>query len=140
MKLKHFLLAALATFSACTGTGTLNGIATLSSPDGNLTLDVSLSDRGEAMYSLSYGGKAVVLPSHLGFELRGSVKATELDFSGKGISKKDSRPSYDFSSGFSLLSVATDSLDETWTPVWGEEKSIRNNYNELLVCLQQEGT
>lgn len=28
-------------------------------------------------------------------------------------------------------------FDETWQPVWGEEKEIRNHYNELTVTLYQ---
>ena len=28
-------------------------------------------------------------------------------------------------------------FDETWQPVWGEESSIRNRYNELAVTLRQ---
>lgn len=130
----------MAVLSACNRTGVLTEMATLTSPDGNLTMSFSISEEGVPMYSLNFAGEPVVLPSRLGFELRGSVKATRLDFTGKEITKNDSKPSYDFSSGFSLLSAATDSLDETWTPVWGEEKSIRNNYNELLVRLQQDGT
>ena len=39
--------------------------------------------------------------------------------------------------GFELIGTETDTFDETWQPVWGEEAEIRNHYNELLVKLQQ---
>src|SRR5690606_7912899 len=34
----------------------------------------------------------------------------------------------------------TSTFDETWTPVWGEVKAIRNHYNEMAVTLSQKGT
>jgi hypothetical protein len=42
--------------------------------------------------------------------------------------------------GFSLLDTVYDSKDELWEPVWGEERQIRNHYNEMLVILQQQET
>ena len=41
---------------------------------------------------------------------------------------------------FQVKDVKTSTFDETWHPVWGEESAIRNHYNELLVCMEQEGT
>ena len=88
----------------------------LRSPDGQLELKFAVVD-GVPEYALDRAGKAVVLPSRLGFEL--------LD-----------RESLD--GGFTLTGTAFDSLDETWEPVWGEEASIRNHYNEVLVTLKQK--
>ena len=39
--------------------------------------------------------------------------------------------------GFTVSDTQTSTFDETWQPVWGEEKSIRNHYNELAVTLHQ---
>lgn len=39
--------------------------------------------------------------------------------------------------GFIVADTQTATFDETWTPVWGEESSIRNHYNELAVTLNQ---
>ncbi|MFR2509448.1 glycoside hydrolase family 97 protein, partial [Odoribacter laneus] len=36
--------------------------------------------------------------------------------------------------------VHTSAFDETWQPVWGEVKDIRNHYNELALTLEQEET
>ncbi len=87
----------------------------LSCPDGTLTLRFGLSDSGRPYYALKRGTEDVILPSALGFDLM------------DGSSLKE---------GFSVVSVAKDSLDETWTPVWGEEERIRNHYNEALVSLR----
>ena len=38
------------------------------------------------------------------------------------------------------MEVFGSNFDETWQPVWGETKDIRNHYNELLVELEQPST
>ena len=111
----------------------------LTSPDGRLKMEFLLSSDGTPHYSLSHDGEAVVLPSALGFELRGSLKASVLRF-GDRMEKVDEKPPYSLHDAFVLIGSETDSFDETWTPVWGEESSIRNHYNELLVHLEQNGT
>ena len=88
---------------------------TLNSPDGQLRLSFDVID-GVPQYSLDRAGKPVILPSKLGFTLEW----------------RD-----DLAHAFVLKDHAYDSFDETWEPVWGEEASIRNHYNELLVTLEQ---
>ena len=39
--------------------------------------------------------------------------------------------------GFAIAKEETSTFDETWQPVWGETKNIRNHYNELAVTLDQ---
>ena len=107
----------------------------LESPDGNLRMTFTLASDGTPQYALDYKGKAVVLPSPLGFELRGVIKATQLEFGDKTISKKDERPTESLHDGFTVERVERDSCDTTWNPVWGEESEIRCHYNELAVEL-----
>ena len=107
----------------------------LESPDGNLRMTFTLTPDGTPQYALDYKGKAVVLPSPLGFELRGVIKATKLEFGAKTISKVDERPTESLHDGFTVESVAHDACDTTWNPVWGEESEIRCHYNELTVNL-----
>ena len=111
----------------------------LTSPDGKMKMEFLLTRDGTPQYSLSFDGKPVVLPSALGFELRGTVKASELHFGDK-MEKVDEKAPYSLHSGFEVTGSETDSFDETWTPVWGEESAIRNHYNELLVHLEQKET
>ena len=40
-------------------------------------------------------------------------------------------------SGFEIINVEFDSKKEKWQPVWGEEREIENNYNEMLVLLNK---
>ena len=75
------LLALAALAFACTRPAepALQKQAELASPDGALRMEFALDNAGTPYYSLSRGGVAVVLPSRLGFELRGTVKAEQLD-------------------------------------------------------------
>ncbi len=136
---KILLSLSLFAFAAgITASAQAKDVQTLKSPDGNMEMTFQLTENGTPQYTLNYGGQKVVLPSDLGFEFRGALKATELKFNEDGsISKEDAAPSYSFHDGFALEGVETGTFDETWKPVWGEEAQIRNNYNELLVNLVQ---
>ena len=121
--------------------GEVTDVQTLKSPDGVLEMTFQLTAEGTPQYALNYEGQKVILPSNLGFELRGVLKAQKLVFNEDGtISKDDREPCNSFYDGFALKNLETASFDETWEPVWGEEARIRNNYNELLVCLVQTST
>lgn len=112
----------------------------LSSPDGHLKMEFSIDAKGSPKYSLKRENAYIIHPSLLGFELRGALNAVELDFSGEKITKKDAKPSQSLYEGFEIINTAKDSLDEVWTPIWGEESQIRNNYNEMTVSLVQKET
>ena len=75
-----------------------------------------MSSKGNALYEISHNGKIVVAPSALGVELK------EVG---------------NFNEGFKIASTDTSSFDETWNPVLGEYKSIRNHYNELNINLSK---
>ncbi|MCD8312818.1 MAG: glycoside hydrolase family 97 N-terminal domain-containing protein, partial [Bacteroidales bacterium] len=142
MKALYFnVLCCLVALVGCAGGGNGGAVVSeerLQSPDGALEMTFTLDKEGTPRYALSYEGQDVVLPSGLGFELRGTLKSSEIVFRNQKIYKKDTEPCYLFNSGFSLESSSRDSFDETWEPVWGEESEIRNHYNELLVNLVQD--
>ena len=97
--------------------GTSAKAESITSPDGQLKLDFSVNAQGEPVYELSYKGKEVIKPSRLGLELKNDP----------GLMN-----------GFTLADTRTSTFDETWEPVWGEVKSIRNHYNEMAVTLNQK--
>ena len=137
-------MSAIALLTAC-GTsqpaGEVTDVHTLKSPSGNMEMTFQLTAEGTPQYALDYGDTKVILPSDLGFEFRGVLKAQKLVYNADGtISKEDREPCNSFYDGFAVESVETDSFDETWEPVWGEEAKIRNNYNELVVNLVQTST
>ena len=110
----------------------------LSSPDGNLTMSFSLDMQGSPVYELSYKGKTVIKPSKLGFELVQENPNKQTDFEWK--EQKDTTLSdvqTNLYNGFELEKAEFSTFDETWQPVWGEEKEIRNHYNQLTVTLEQ---
>ena len=88
----------------------------VTSPSGKLALGFRLTQAGEPTYSLSFAGRPVVLRSKLGIELKDAPALT---------------------GGFAVVKADTSEKDETWEPVWGEVKSIRNRYRELAVTLRQ---
>lgn len=98
---------------------------TVKSPDGNVSVHFSLTGNGVPMYEMTYKGKAVVKPSHLGLELAKIKQAS------KGMNETD------LMEGFTETGSKTSTFDETWKPVWGEVAEVRNNYNELEVDLSQ---
>ena len=119
----------------------ITDINTLSSPDGKLEMSFHLTGDGTPEYTLDYDGSPVILSSGMGFELRGVLKAQKIDYNADGtVSKSDWKPCESLHDGFVVESVERSSHDETWTPVWGEEDSIRNHYNELAVNLVQAST
>ncbi|GHV56670.1 glucan 1,4-alpha-glucosidase SusB [Bacteroidia bacterium] len=121
---------------------TMLSAQTLTSPNGNFKMNFSLSDDGSPVYTLTYKGKEVIKPSKLGLELMPEgVKRTFDDFSPAGgvqTLKFDLRTN--LFDGFQITDTQTATFDETWQPVWGETKNIRNHYNELAVTLNQNLT
>jgi alpha-glucosidase len=92
---------------------------TVVSPNGVVKLDFNLSEKGEPTYAVNFGEKNVILPSHMGLELKNLP---------------------DLMDGFKIANTSTSSFEETWQPVWGETKDILNKYNELFVELVQPET
>lgn len=97
---------------------------TVTSPNGNVEVKFSL-DNGRPTYEMTYKGKAVVRPSHLGLELVKTKHAS------KGMEETD------LMDGFTVTDTQTSTFDETWKPVWGQTATIRNHYNEMAVTLNQ---
>ena len=114
---------------------------TLTSPDGNYQMNFSLTGDGSPLYTLTYKGKEVIKQSKLGIELKPEgINRDFDDFSPEGatIEQKEARTS--LYNNFSIANTRNSAFDETWQPVWGETKDIRNNYNELEVSLKQQIT
>jgi len=108
-------------------------VETAYSPDHNIAVNFEVRD-GIPVYNVEYNGRPVIKDSRLGLELA-LVKANS-DFN--NFDNKQSVDQNSLQDGFSLLSARYASFDETWEPVWGEERSIRNHYNEMTVTLHQE--
>ena len=110
----------------------------LISPNGKFVMNFSLDASGRPTYDLTFKGKTVIKPSKLGLELKQEDPNNSTDF-GVMVNKPSEEVirKADLMTGFSIVSTRTSTFDETWKPVWGEESSIRNHYNELEVTLNQ---
>lgn len=105
----------------------------VSSPNGNVVVNFDVKE-GLPVYWVDYKQKPVILESRLGLELddvsmRNSFES--FDITGGETSKLS------LTDGFELTLTERSTFDDTWTPVWGEENSIRNHYNEMAVTLTQ---
>ncbi len=117
MNMRIFLLTALLT--SLTGAVLhAQSSTSISSPDQAIRVTVRATQAGEVTYQVRYKNKPVIEPSGLGFSL--------------------SKPKA-MLNRFTVASVDSAKVDETWKPVWGEESQIRNNYTELRVNLQDKG-
>ena len=90
----------------------------VTSPNGEIKVIFSLNG-SVPTYQVTFRGQEVLRPSRLGFELVNGQNLLD---------------------GFTVLGEESSTFDETWQPVWGENRSIRNHYNELLVKLIQNAT
>ncbi|MCB2409628.1 glycoside hydrolase family 97 protein [Hymenobacter lucidus] len=81
-----------------------------------VSLTVALDPDGRPTYTVSLGAKPVILPSRLGLALA----------DGKG-----------FDGPMTLVGSEMKDVDNSWQPVWGEVKNIRNHYQQLTVHLRQ---
>lgn len=89
---------------------------TVCSPDGNIRVDLSVSPEGKIYYKLASRGTTVLDSSRL------AIDARECCLGHRAAVRR----------------VSHSSTDEQWTPVWGEESSIRNHYNEMRVELVED--
>lgn len=83
----------------------------------NITLSVSMNANGTPVYSIAYKNKTIVSPSQLGFSLADDTN---------------------FHSGFEVIGSEISSFDQTWQPIWGEVKNIRNHYKQVTLHLKQK--
>ncbi len=95
----------------------IDGLET-SSPDEKIKINFFLSENGKAGYLIHYLEKKVVDTSFFGFDFQ------------------DKLP---FKDNLEIINSYTSSFDETWETVWGEQRFIRNNYNELKIELKEKG-
>ncbi len=87
----------------------------VASPDGRNEATVEIHD-GKLYYSLRRDGRALLLPSLLGFELRGAPPLRD---------------------GLHLVDTTRNAVDETWTQPWGEVARVRDHHNELKVSVAE---
>jgi len=89
---------------------------TIASPDGRLSVSVSVDGDGRALYAVSRDGQPVIAPSRLGFLFTDARKIER---------------------NLRIDEVSRSSHDSAWEQPWGEWRRIRNRHNELRVRLRE---
>ena len=100
--------------SVTIGTHAKGNSLTVSSPDKTISVTVG-TDNGMPCYSVVRNSEKIINTSHLGFQLNDG----NLD------------------RNMTVVNTTKTSHDDTWTQPWGEDETIRNNYNELRVKYRQ---
>ena len=96
-----------------------NAPVPLASPDGSLVLTFAVGDFDGSVscpiYSLTRTGQTILATSKLGLTFGGSPWRDNVTVTGR----------------------TNRSNDTTWSPLWGERSTVRDNYNEMVVALQE---
>jgi glucan 1,4-alpha-glucosidase len=106
----------LATCFLLNGCSSKNDVYKTPSPNGNLGISLFLSKKGKVGYLINFQNKRVIDTSYFSFDFRGQ------------------KP---FSENLEVVNSSRSSFNETWETVWGEERFIRNHYNELKIELKE---
>lgn len=85
------------------------------SPNGRVVCRFILKS-GHVYYSVLFDEKVIVKESRLGFTFRGEAPLRD---------------------GLALVRMRERSVDENWETIWGEEKIIRNYFNEKIFYLEE---
>lgn len=109
-----FLIALLGMCSSCT-----NNDYTLSSPDGNLVMQLHPNEEGEWTYSFQAEGTPLINESELGFDLVGGD-----DIPGEGWKVND---------------VSKREVRDVWKPIWGKRTEVDDHFNEVVLELSRKG-
>jgi hypothetical protein len=91
----------------------------IQSPSKKISVDFKLSATGQPTYSVNYKNKPVILESALGIKLKDKAA---------------------LNANFEIETSKNTTFNESWKPVLGEQSTIVNHYNELLVSLVQKET
>ena len=113
----HLLLSILLSAFIFFQCGNKNDTLETASPDGKIKVNFFLSEDGTAAYTVDYSKKRVIDTSYFGFEFQNAES---------------------FKENLELVNSYTTTFDETWETVWGEQRFIRNNYNELKIELKEK--
>ncbi len=94
-------------------------IMDINSPDGRIHLEFKLDEAGVPYYYVEFDTMRIIDSSSLGFEFRNMPPLRE---------------------GLTVRDMERQSVSESWEAVWGENREVLNEYNELRVELEERET
>ena len=92
-------------------------VAKAASPDGRITLTVSLDGEGRPSYAVQRDGQPLIADSRLGFMLTDAPKIER---------------------NLTLADTKRDRRDTSWTQPWGEWSTIRDNHSEIRLAFREK--
>ena len=87
------------------------------SPSSNIAIEFILSNDGSPNYIVKHKSSVVIDTSKMGFDF------------------KEQRS---LQSGLKIIGIETNTVNEDWEMQWGEQRVVNNNYNEMIVKLEEE--
>ena len=114
-RLPGFLTSCLAAVILATAAAPIEAQVRVASPDGRNQITVAILE-GRLTYSLARDGRALILPSLLGFEFRGAPTLRD---------------------GLRITDTTRQAHDEWWTQPWGEVARVHDHHNELAVSVEE---
>ena len=114
---KHLFLLSISFLVSLSCSSNKNQFAVFS-PDKSIELKFFNNEESKAGYLVDFLKNRVIDTSYFSF----NFKDQQL-----------------FGANLEIVNSYTSSFDETWETVWGEQRFIRNNYNELKVELKEKG-
>jgi alpha-glucosidase len=108
-------VAGVACATLIAGTAAAQTPVGVASPDGRTQVSVQIRD-GRAYYAVQRDGRALILPSLLGFAFQGAPPLRD---------------------SLRITDTTRDSHDEWWTQPWGEVARVRDHHNELAISLAE---
>ncbi len=88
----------------------------ISSPKGINKIEFHLTDQGSPFYLVWHNGEIIIDTSFMSFDFR-------------------NLPSLKYN--LEITDIVFNSIDENWEMPWGEQRTVKNNYNEMLVSLRE---
>ncbi len=88
----------------------------LSSPSGNIDLEFFLEPDGSPNYLVKYKDNLTIDTSKISFEFKEQTALRD---------------------GFKVISFASRTFSEEWEMPWGEQKTVKNHYNEIIIKLKE---
>lgn len=102
----------------------------LQSPDGKYNFVFEQKD-GRLTYRLDYVAKQVVEEGELGVNIDNHLVESAM-----GIPVDNGKV---WTRGMEIIKVERAAKDDTWNPIYGENSSIRDHYNEMVIHLMKGG-
>ena len=107
------LLLSIISFVSCDNSNKKHNIQ---SPNGELEISFQLNENGAPIYSVLNNGAEVIKPSSIGFDFKDAPSLAD---------------------SFKITNVDITEYISEWTMQWGEQRTVKNEYNQLKVFLEE---